>query len=130
MIDLGKSDTENGMKTIARLTSGLALAILLLFGAETDDPALEILKELREELKKLGWTEGGNLQLDVRFGGGDFDRTRADAAEFVNLAPDAILHQAASSFSTSKFEPSQGGVSHIATRAQVLRIARYWIAST
>jgi putative ABC transport system substrate-binding protein len=64
---------------------------VLLFGAETDDPALEILKELREELKKLGWTEGGNLQLDVRFGGGDFNRTRANAAELVNLAPDAIL---------------------------------------
>jgi putative tryptophan/tyrosine transport system substrate-binding protein len=64
---------------------------VLLFGAETDDAALENVKVLREELKKLGWTEGGNLQLDVRFGGGDFNRTRANAAELVNLAPDAIL---------------------------------------
>jgi putative ABC transport system substrate-binding protein len=64
---------------------------VLLFGAETDPAPFENLKVLREELKKLGWTEGGNLQLDVRFGGGDFNRTRANAAELVNLAPDAIL---------------------------------------
>jgi len=31
---------------------------------------------LRDELKKLGWTEGGNLRLDARFGGGDSNRTR------------------------------------------------------
>ena len=30
----------------------------------------------RDELKKLGWTEGGNLRLDARFGGGDSNRTR------------------------------------------------------
>ena len=64
---------------------------VLAFGAETDRGLLVELKELREELKKLGWTQGGDLQLDVRFGGGDFDRTRADAAELVNLAPDAIF---------------------------------------
>jgi putative ABC transport system substrate-binding protein len=64
---------------------------VVLFSAETDDAALENVKVLREELKKLGWTEGGNLQLDVRFGGGDFNRTRANAAELVNLTPDAIL---------------------------------------
>ena len=26
---------------------------------------------LREGLRRLVWTEGGNLQLDLRFGGGD-----------------------------------------------------------
>src|SRR5580700_10708394 len=31
----------------------------------------------------------------------------------------------AARFSMAEFESSQGGVSHIATRAQVLRIARY-----
>jgi putative ABC transport system substrate-binding protein len=46
---------------------------------------------LRDELKKLGWTEGGNLRLDARFGGGDINRTRGYAAELVKLAPDVIL---------------------------------------
>jgi len=46
---------------------------------------------LRDELKKLGWTEGGNLRLDARFGGGDSNRTRGYAAELVKLAPDVIL---------------------------------------
>src|SRR5580693_9459799 len=34
-------------------------------------------------------------------------------------------YTAARSFSMAEFDSSQGGVSHIATRAQVLRIARY-----
>jgi putative ABC transport system substrate-binding protein len=43
------------------------------------------------ELRELGWIEGRNLRLDVRFGSGDINRTRAYAAELVNLAPDAIF---------------------------------------
>jgi putative ABC transport system substrate-binding protein len=33
-------------------------------------------KLLRDELQKLGWIEGRNLQLDFRFGFGDTTRTR------------------------------------------------------
>jgi putative ABC transport system substrate-binding protein len=43
-----------------------------------------------QELGELGWIEGPNLRLDVRFGSGDIERTRADAAELVKLAPDVI----------------------------------------
>ena len=50
-----------------------------------------MLKVVRDELQKLGWTEGRNLRLDVRFGGGDVARTRAYAAELVKLAPDVIV---------------------------------------
>jgi putative ABC transport system substrate-binding protein len=42
------------------------------------------------DLGELGWIEGRNLRLDVRFGGGDINRTRAYAAELVKLTPDAI----------------------------------------
>ena len=52
------------------------------------NPAL--VKAVLQELRKLGWIEGRNLRLDVRFGGGDINRTRAYAAELVKLAPDAI----------------------------------------
>ena len=44
---------------------------------------------LRNELAKLGWVEGRNLQADVRFGA-DVDRMRANAAELVGLAPDVM----------------------------------------
>jgi putative tryptophan/tyrosine transport system substrate-binding protein len=45
----------------------------------------------RNELAKLGWVEGRNLQFDVRYGRGDVDRMRANAAELVGLAPDVIV---------------------------------------
>src|SRR5215470_14233423 len=42
-------------------------------------------------LQELGWIEGGNVQIEYRWGGGDMDRVRRYAAELVALAPDVIL---------------------------------------
>jgi len=39
----------------------------------------------------LGWNEGRNVRLDVRWTAGDLDRTRMYAKELVELQPDAIL---------------------------------------
>jgi putative tryptophan/tyrosine transport system substrate-binding protein len=41
-------------------------------------------------LKGLGWTEGSNLQTEVRWGAGDPDRIQS-SAELVNLRPDVIV---------------------------------------
>jgi putative ABC transport system substrate-binding protein len=41
-------------------------------------------------LQKLGWTEGANVTIDYRWGGGDSERTRHYAAELVGLKPDVI----------------------------------------
>jgi len=48
-------------------------------------------RRLGEELQKLGWIEGRNLRLDVRFGAVDADRYHAYAAELVRLKPDVIV---------------------------------------
>jgi putative ABC transport system substrate-binding protein len=45
----------------------------------------------RDELKRLGWSEGQNLQIDYRFGLGEIQRMAAAAKELVNLRPDVIL---------------------------------------
>src|SRR5215467_9021282 len=45
-------------------------------------------------LRVLGWTDGRNIQIETRFGGGDVSRIRAHAAELVALAPDVIVGQA------------------------------------
>jgi putative ABC transport system substrate-binding protein len=45
-------------------------------------------------LKELGWTDGRNVRLDVRWGAGENERTRRYAAELVALAPDVILANA------------------------------------
>jgi putative tryptophan/tyrosine transport system substrate-binding protein len=47
--------------------------------------------QFSNELAKLGWVEGRNLQLDIRRGAGDVDRIRTYAAELVNLRPDVIV---------------------------------------
>jgi putative ABC transport system substrate-binding protein len=43
------------------------------------------------EMQRLGWTEGRNTQIDIRWGAGDTDRLRRYAAQLVALAPDVIL---------------------------------------
>jgi putative ABC transport system substrate-binding protein len=45
----------------------------------------------RQGLRQRGWTEGGNLQIDLRWGGGDVERTSAYAAQLVGLKPDVIF---------------------------------------
>jgi putative ABC transport system substrate-binding protein len=42
-------------------------------------------------LQQLGWTEGGNIRIDIRWCAGDTDRFRKYAAEPVALEPDVIL---------------------------------------
>jgi putative ABC transport system substrate-binding protein len=46
---------------------------------------------LRSALQELGWSDGHNIRLEVRFAGGDIDRMRTFANELVKLAPDVIL---------------------------------------
>ena len=42
-------------------------------------------------LGELGWTDGRNVRIDIRWAAGDADRFRKYAAELVALAPDVIL---------------------------------------
>jgi putative tryptophan/tyrosine transport system substrate-binding protein len=44
-----------------------------------------------QALQQLGWTDGSNMRIDARWGGGFADDTRKYAAELVALAPDVIL---------------------------------------
>jgi putative ABC transport system substrate-binding protein len=45
----------------------------------------------REALEKLGWAEGRNIRMDLRWGGDNTNRMRALAQELVGLQPDIIL---------------------------------------
>ena len=49
------------------------------------------LAAFQQELQQLGWTDGRNVQIDYRFGGGDAANIRKQAAELAALAPDVIL---------------------------------------
>jgi len=58
---------------------------LLLPGAEDDPLYRSDIALLRDSLQKLGWTEGHNLRIELRFGG------RAYAEELLGLAPEVIV---------------------------------------
>src|SRR5215471_1715804 len=44
-----------------------------------------------KRLQELGWTDGHNVRIDLRWGAGDAERTRKYVAELVALGPDVIL---------------------------------------
>jgi len=60
-------------------------------GAANDRVSSARIAVFRRALQALGWTEGQNIRIDVRYGGIDPDRLRSSGAELVGLAPDAIL---------------------------------------
>jgi putative tryptophan/tyrosine transport system substrate-binding protein len=45
----------------------------------------------QQGLQDLGWTDGQNLRIDIRWGAGERDRYRQYAAELVALAPDVLV---------------------------------------
>jgi putative ABC transport system substrate-binding protein len=61
--------------------------------AEGDATAQSWLAEFRDALKRLGWSEGNNLRIEVRWAAADPDRIRTLAKELVDLRPDAIFNQ-------------------------------------
>jgi putative ABC transport system substrate-binding protein len=64
---------------------------VLVPGAAGDPEYQTRIKIFREELQKLGWTDGRNAQIDVRWGEGDSDRIGKYAAELVAIPADLIL---------------------------------------
>src|SRR5437899_5376081 len=52
------------------------------------------LAALRDGLVKLGWIEGRNLRIDLRWGAGDPEHLKDYASELVSLAPDVIVADA------------------------------------
>lgn len=72
--------------------AGPTRRIGVLMGSAEGDPVMQSrLKSFREALRQLNWIEGSNLRIDFRWGGGDPVRIRAQAADVVALAPDAIF---------------------------------------
>jgi putative ABC transport system substrate-binding protein len=58
---------------------------------ENDPLQKRRLSAFTQALAGLGWADGRNVRMDVRWGGGDINRIRALAQELVGLQPDIIL---------------------------------------
>jgi ABC-type uncharacterized transport system substrate-binding protein len=63
----------------------------VLAGDENDPEAKRRHSALTQALADLGWTDGRNVRMDLRWGGGDTNRMRALAQELVGLQPDVIV---------------------------------------
>ena len=61
--------------------------------AESDPVAQSMVAAFRTALSKLGWTEGNNVRIELRWAGPDPDRINTMAKELADLRPDAILGQ-------------------------------------
>jgi putative ABC transport system substrate-binding protein len=57
-----------------------------------DDPEAQTrVGAFLQGLQEFGWAVGRNMRIDLRWGGGDAEKTRRYATELVALAPDVIL---------------------------------------
>jgi putative ABC transport system substrate-binding protein len=64
----------------------------VLMGLAEDDPETRArVAKLQQELEKLGWTEGRNVRIEVRFGASNPERFRRLAQELIAWQPDAIV---------------------------------------
>ena len=67
---------------------------VLMFLAPDDPEARPRMVALVDGLQRLGWTEGRNIQIEIRWGAGNVQRSRKLAEELVALAPEVILASA------------------------------------
>jgi putative tryptophan/tyrosine transport system substrate-binding protein len=96
---------------------------VLIASSESDQEAQARLQSFRQTLADLGWVEGREVSIDVRWAGPDTARQRNYALELVSLTPDVFLTNATTSTQALReatrsipivfvtlFDPIRGGV--------------------
>ena len=64
----------------------------VLVSYDENDPEGKLrLSAFTQALADLGWRDGRNVRMDLRWGGDDINRVRALAQELVGLQPDIIV---------------------------------------
>src|SRR5580704_11130015 len=64
---------------------------VLMGSVATDMESQSYLAAFIQGLRQLGWNEGQNIRLDVRWSAGDIGLARTYAAQLIGLMPDVIL---------------------------------------
>jgi ABC-type uncharacterized transport system substrate-binding protein len=66
--------------------------IAVLMGLDEDDPTAKArVSAFTQAFANLGWTDGRNVRMDLRWGGNDTNQIRALTQELVGLQPDIIV---------------------------------------
>jgi putative tryptophan/tyrosine transport system substrate-binding protein len=77
---------------VARAQQGRRVRLVCILEAVSEDtPNAEARYAAFSELQQLGWTPGRDVQIEMRWGGGDEAATRKYAAELVALNPDVLV---------------------------------------
>ena len=67
----------------------------VLMNLAADDPQAQVrLAAFQQALQQLGWNDGRNVRIDIRWDESDADRARRYAQELIALAPDIFLAEA------------------------------------
>jgi len=64
--------------------------VLTVFSKE-DPEGQRRVTALQQRLQELGWVDGRNVRIELRWAGGDPDRARFYAGELVGMKPDVIF---------------------------------------
>jgi len=64
---------------------------VLMFSAESDQEGVSSVAAFREELRNLGWMEGRNSEIDIRWAAADVELMKRFAKELVALQPELIF---------------------------------------
>jgi putative tryptophan/tyrosine transport system substrate-binding protein len=95
IIALGSAAVAWPLATRAQQTERTRRVGILMSTAETDPLEVSSVNAFTAELAKLGWVQGKNLDLSVRWGAADGKRMTANAEELVSLATEVILAKGA-----------------------------------
>jgi putative ABC transport system substrate-binding protein len=88
---LGGATVAWSVAARAQQTERLRRIGVLTFSAESDPEGQSSIAAFREELRKLGWIEGRNIAIDIRWAAADLELMKRFAKELAALQPDLIL---------------------------------------
>src|SRR4029077_9347167 len=75
----------------AQQSGGVRRIGVLANSTATDATWQSYLTTFVQELRQLGWIEGQNIRIDIRWSAADAALSRIYAAQLIGLAPDVIL---------------------------------------
>ena len=79
------------LAAVAQQSQRIRRVSVLMAYAESDQEATRRVAMVRDELQRLGWTEGRNIQIDTRWATADTEKINRFAQELVASRPDVIL---------------------------------------
>jgi putative tryptophan/tyrosine transport system substrate-binding protein len=91
IILLGGAAAAWPLGALAQRPSGMRRIGILMPFPKSDAGSQANVRAFRQELARLGWTEGGNVQFDEHWPTANMDLVRADAENLVALNPDVIV---------------------------------------